>query len=596
MKPKDLLAQITHVESLLNEFSFDELSSDEAGQLKKSFESFKHHLQEKVLTQNGITSESLNNSSSPTGKRSHDKLQRDNQSEASLLVAHVSHEIRTPLNGIIGFTDLLKEDSLSTTQLELVNAIQSASYSLMEIINELLEYSKLSAGLETFESVHFNFYALTRDILYLCKTLIVEEKMNLEADIDTSIPEVLVGDPAKLSQVLLNLLGNAIKFAQKGEIRLRIVLKKQKDGQLLLEFLVSDQGIGIGEEELPYIFDSYRQVGENTSTKYGGTGLGLSIVKEIIVNQGGHITVASNLGEGTTFRFVLPYLVGDKSKLPQKALKKEYLTEGAKLLKGTGILVFEDNLLNQRLIEQRLKKWGCNIWITDNCQYGLHILEKQRIDLVLMDLRMPGMSGFDVTQRIRENENERLRQVPIVALTADFTIQDKEQSELHGINDYILKPYSPDELLLKLIKNKRNMEHIDNIEEMTLTTVPSQDKERESFDLEPILGDCMGDLSLLEELIRLYKQNAIEFIGAAKIHLEQRNFEELEFVLHKIKSGLAMMRTESLHTIVSEMHTSSKEDKDTKHMEFLYGCFLEEYPIVEKKIDDAFEKLKNNSR
>ena len=317
-------------------------------------------------------------------------------------------------------------------------------------------------------------------------------------------------------------------------------------------------------------------------------------MKQIILNLGGDISVSSNLGQGTTFKFVLPYTIGDKTKLPRKNQDKNHLREGAKLVKGMGILVFEDNLLNQRLIEQRLKVWGCRVYVTDNCQYGLHILNQHSIDIVLMDLRMPGMSGFEVAERIRNVKNETVKQIPIIALTADFTIQDKEKSDLNGINDYILKPYSPDELLLKLVKNKSAMKKIESDGELQLTTGSQEVSEPKELSLKSVFEDCMGQMDLLDELVRLYKQNALEFIGAAKCHLQNRDFEALEFVLHKIKSGLAMMQTDSLHSLVVQMHHGCKHERDLKHLEFLYGCFLEEYPKIEKMIDEAVDKLRKN--
>ena len=589
---KDLLSQLSQVESLLNTFSFEKLATDDANQLKKSYLAFKAEVEEMVYAKVNVPIVNPQDPKSNGNGPIQPPLKSAEKGQEAMLIANVSHEIRTPLNGIIGFTDLLKEDHLSETQLERINAIQNASYSLLDIINELLEFSKLSAGLEPFESIHFSFYGLIRDIVFLCNTLITSKKVSLEVDMDPAIPEVILGDPAKLSQVLLNLMGNAIKFVEEGEIALKILLKKESEGQLFLEFIVSDNGIGIDPDQLPFIFDSYQQAAPNTANKYGGTGLGLSIVKQIIINLGGDITVSSNLGQGTTFKFMLPYAIGQKAKLPKTDRDKNHLREGAKLIKGMSILVFEDNLLNQRLIEQRLKKWGCRTYITDNSQYGLNILYNEAIDLVLMDLRMPGMSGFEVTECIRKSDSKTVSQVPIIALTADFTIQDKQKSELKGINDYILKPYSPDELLLKLVKHKNNAKEISPRDTISIISHSESSDADKPFDLVSVFEDCMGQMELLEELVHLYKQNAIEFIGAAKVHLKAKDYEALEFVLHKIKSGLAMMRTDDLHAIVVLMQGHCKGDRDLEQLELLYNRFLDAYPIVEGRIDEAVAQIK----
>jgi len=252
------------------------------------------------------------------------------------------------------------------------------------------------------------------------------------------------------------------------------------------------------------------------------------------------------------------------------------------------ILIFEDNPLNQRLIEQRLKVWGCKTFVSDNGMDGLDILENNKIDLVLMDLRMPVMDGFQVTKKIRENKNIYIRKIPIIALTADFSIKDKEQCSKYGINDYVLKPYSPDELLLKLTKSKKDMEiHIVESKKINPDNALST-----TINLEPILEECLGEVDLLEELVNLYKQNILEFIGNVKVDLKAKNFKSLEFASHKIKPGLAMMKTFSLHAIAEQMHGVSKTNKDLKYMEFLYNCFLDEYPIVEKAIDNEIIRLR----
>lgn len=530
---------------------------------------------------------------SAKGNTSNTSVINNLNSNGELLVAKVSHEIRTPLNGIIGFSDLLMESKLSKEQEQHVSAIQSASYNLMDIINELLEYSKLSAGLEHFESVNFNFYSLVRDVMYLCNTLITEKEVKLEVDMDTKIPEMLVGDPSKLTQILLNLIGNAIKFVNKGDIHIKINLLNQNNKDIVLDFSIIDSGIGISKDHLEHIFDPFRQAEFDTFKKYGGSGLGLSIVKQIIDNLKGNIQVNSKLGVGTTFNFQLPYSCGTNVSKEKNQQYQANINNRKDLVKGMQILVFEDNTLNQKLIEKRLKSWDCVVYITDNAQYGLNILENNKIDLVLMDLRMPVMDGFEVTRRIRSSKNAYVSQIPVIALTADFSIKDKEQCQNNGINDYILKPYSPDELLLKLTTNRAEMKIMDKMENNFENQSSELKKEQTpKIDLDTILKECMGEVELLEELVSLYKQNALEFIGNVKHHLKLEDYENIQFAAHKMKSGLAMMQTFSLHSIVVQMHKTCVSDKDIKFLEFLYNCFLEEYPVVINAIEMEMKKLK----
>ena len=593
MKSKDLLNHLSELEAKLNNFSFEELTSNDASKLKSSFISFKKVLEQKVNQRCNISNSLADGKTlehitdSPIDPNTN-QLRAHNNEE--MLIAMVSHEMRNPLNGIIGFTDLLKESALTSEQLSHANAIHTASNTLMDIINELLEYSKLSAGLEKFEQVDFNFYRIIRDVMYLCNTLIMNKNVSLEVDIDTAIPEVLKGDPSKLSQVLLNLLGNAIKFVDQGGICLGIHLKKQFKNTFQLEFDVTDTGIGISKDDIKHIFDSFKQATPDTFSKYGGSGLGLSIVKQIIENQGGDIKVHSSLGIGTTFTFTLPFQKGNANQLSPTVATNSMNTENVKLIENMRILVFEDNVLNQKLIGQRLKAWKCVSFITENALYGLHVLEHNHIDLVIMDLRMPKMNGFQITKRIRSSENPMVKQVPIIALTADFSLTDKAQCNAYGIDDFILKPYSPDELLSQLIEKRNQMSSLQVVE----SDVINPDLNLKKINLEPILKDCMGEIDLLEELISIYKNNALEFIGKAKLHIQQQDFEELEFAAHKIKSGLAMMQTYGLHAIVDQIYKGCKGVKDFKHLEFLYQCFLEEYPLVEEELNQAIKALKQS--
>lgn len=591
LKTQDLLNQMLRLETTLNEFSFEELNTKEATKLKKSFLSFKNSLESKIF--GPLVSTHIEDQFFEELEETQ-KGSNTTNTDANKLIANVSHEIRTPLNGIIGFADLLKESKLKGEQLEQVNAIQSASYSLMEIINELLEYSKLSAGLEEFESVDFDFHDLVKDVVYLCQTLSASKNIAIHTKIDEAIPETLIGDPSKLSQILLNLVGNAIKFVENGEINVTINLKELKDKKsFILEFSVQDTGIGMTKEQLNHIFDSFKQAEYDTFTKYGGTGLGLSIVKQIIEKLGGTIHVTSKVNVGTTFSFILPYKEGNDSKVPKKNKNTINLQKGRQLVNGTRVLVFEDNLLNQRLIEQRLTTWGCKVYITDSATYGINILKNKKIDIVLMDLRMPNMNGFQITELIRSNKKKYIKEVPIIALSADFSIRDQEQCSEYGINDFILKPYAPDDLLIKLVKNKTKMITVAK-EPKEFIEVKKELVSKKEIDLTPIWQECMGQTELLEELLSLYKKNAQEFITVVKTQLKNNAFEEVGLAAHKIKAGLAMLQTEGLLEIIVQIQNGCKNNVDKKHLEFLYGRFLIEYPIVEKELDVAFNKIKSN--
>jgi CheY-like chemotaxis protein/HPt (histidine-containing phosphotransfer) domain-containing protein len=593
LNPQHLLSQLTRLEHSLNDFSFEELTAKEASHLKKSFQNFRARLENKIYTPSRpyVVNEDGDFQEDSTSENSNKKTSQS--PNAANLIAKVSHEIRTPLNGIIGFTDLLKEDKITKKQLERVNAIQTASYSLLEIINELLEFSRLTEGLERVESVNFNLTSVVDNVIYLCKTLVGGKDIELTTNVAKDVTNRLIGDPSKLSQILLNLLGNAVKFVKKGSIHLSIELDKQSSEKHYLAFTVADTGIGISKENLSHIFESFKQANPNIKAEYGGSGLGLSIVKQIIDSLGGEISVSSVLGKATTFRFVIPYTTGssvDIAKTTPNSPDEEALEE----VKGLRVLVFEDNAINKKLIAQRLRSWNCNSFVTDNALYGLNLLETNQIDLVLMDLKMPDMSGFEITQVIRRSETQSVREIPIIAISADFSYQDHEKCLEHEINDFILKPFSPDELLTKLVKNKNRMKTTLEFESKTINPAFEVYSDATKINLSVILEDCQGQMVLLEELVMLYKQNALEFIGVTKVNLENENLEEIAFAAHKIKSGLAMMQSKSLHAIVEQIQLVCKSNGDRKQLGFLLKCFVEEYPLVEAAIDEQINALKNN--
>lgn len=579
LQTKDLLGQLSDLEATLNGFSFEELSTDDAKALKSSFNRFKSQLNDQIFGADNPKEDSAALPVSTSNKQ-------DNK-----LIAHVSHEIRTPLNGIIGFANLLKEEALTDGQLKKVDAIQSASYTLMEIINEVLEYSKLSAGIEDFDKVDFNIHALVKDVMFLCQTLIVNKSVSLKIDIAKSVPKVLVGDPSKLSQVLLNLIGNSIKFVEKGHISLSIRLKHRRNESFMLHFSVQDTGIGIPEEQLGHIFESYKQAEKDTFQKYGGSGLGLSIVKEIIEKQGGSITVSSSVGEGTTFDFFIPFAKGTRVNIPDNEPKTISTLRGKELLGGTKILIFEDNELNQHLISEQLNKWNCGTFVTDNQKEGLSILKTEEIDIVLMDLKMPKMSGFEISENIRSLQDVKLSQIPIIAFSADFTAKDQELCYKAGINDFLLKPYSLNELMIKLLKRKKDknltLESIRLLQQESIIPVNSTE---EPVDLNGLLAECYGELDMLKELVRLFKQNIYEFIGAVKIAITNEDFEEIKLAAHKIKSGLALFKTLDLKELILGIEENAKKMNITEIRKH-FNQFLQAYPSKEGLIDAELAKL-----
>ena len=578
-KTKDLLGQLAQLEKTVSEFSFEELNANEAKVLKNSFDTFRSSLENHIYSPN---------TTSPMVEETKASDMREQKIDQKQFIAHISHEIRTPLNSIIGFTNLLNEEKLTKSQHKKVDAIQFASNTLLKLINEVLDYSKISSGNTNFESVDFNLHSLLNDVMFLCETLIVDRDIELLVEIDENVPKIIKGDPSKLSQVLLNLLGNSVKFVHKGFIKLEVFSSKTFNGGCELEFSVADTGIGISQEKIKTIFNSYTQAENDTSSKYGGTGLGLTITKEIIEKLQGNIEIDSTVDSGTTVTFRVPYPLGNNIHT-SKNTNNDSTLEGKRVLAGTKIMVFEDNQMNQRLIVEQLTKWGCKVYSNLSLPKSLKTLESKDIDLILMDLKMPGQNGFEVSKIIREHSNTKVNTIPIVAFSADFTEQDSKDCKAIGINDFLLKPYTLEQLMKTILDNK-NIK-LEQAEYSALLQKPMiEPKETTVVDLNHLLKECFGEIDMLNELVKLFKLNAIEFIGNVKIHLKTENLKEIALSAHKLKAGFAMVKADGMRKLIVDLEASCKAHQPEKVKE-LYELFLTDYPLLEENLDMDLKAL-----
>ncbi|WP_324027488.1 ATP-binding protein [Maribacter sp. BPC-D8] len=579
-KTKDLLGQLSQLERTVSEFSFEELNAAEAKALKGSFNTFRSSLERHIFSPK---------SDQIVTKKIEVTATENQQISEKQFITHVSHEIRTPLNSIIGYANLLKEEKLTRGQHKKVDAIQFASNTLLKLINEVLEYSKLSSGNNNFETVDFNLHSLLKDVMFLCETLILDRKIELLIDIDENVPKIIKGDPSKLSQILLNLLGNSVKFVHQGFIKLEVFTKEQVNNECLIEFSVVDTGIGISKEKIKTIFKGYTQAEDDTSKKYGGTGLGLTITKEIIDKLNGEIEIDSTINSGTTVLFRMPYVIGSATTVPRKSLKQDTKKKNSGLLAGTEILVFEDNIMNQHLIVEQLTKWGCKVHVDVDLDKGLYLLSSRKIDLILMDLKMPNQNGFEVSKAIRDHKNKKVNSVPIIAFSADFTEQDSKDCKEIGINDFLLKPYTLDDLMSTIVKNKKlNSEHTDFASILQKPMIEL--KETTVVNLNNLLKDCFGEIDMLNELLKLFKLNAIEFIGNVKIHLKTENLKEIALSAHKLKAGFAMIKADGMRKLIVELESSCKTNQPEKVKE-LYKIFLNDYPLLEENLNNELEKM-----
>ena len=365
------------------------------------------------------------------------KMAEQTQAFQEQFLANMSHEIRTPMNGIKGMTDLLLKTQLNDEQKDFTKTIKRSSDSLLVIINDILDLSKIQAGKLTIEKINFNIREVLENVKGIFKYLLNEKGLILELSIHPDVPTILNGDPHRLNQILVNLLSNAIKFTASGSIDIKVSIEEKIEKEIILNFTITDTGIGIEKDNLNKIFDSFAQANMSTSRKYGGTGLGLSISRQLLELQGGKISVESEINKGSIFKFTIPYNYNqaDRSRLFIDKDSKEYHS----LLNGKKFLVVEDNEVNQKVTRHVLQQAGGMVDIAHNGLEAIALLEKSAdYDVIIMDLQMPQMGGCEATAHIR---NVMKLSMPIIAMTANALTGEKEKCIEIGMSDYISKPF-----------------------------------------------------------------------------------------------------------------------------------------------------------
>ncbi|MGD0582021.1 MAG: PAS domain S-box protein [Bacteroidales bacterium] len=368
-----------------------------------------------------------------------------------LFMSTMSHEIRTPLNEVIGISNLLMQTNPNDDQVDLIKTLRFSANHLMTLVNDVLDYNKMESGKIVFEQTQFNLTDFLDEMKRSYSFRANEKKLEFNIIKDDKVPSEVTGDQIRLNQILSNLLSNALKFTLKGSINVRIEELERINHQSRIQFTVIDTGIGIPEDKHAEIFDSFTQASADTTRRFGGTGLGLAICKKLVELQGGTISVESVPDKGSSFTFNL--LFGVPSQL--KAKSTDGRAETFKALEGKKILVAEDNKINFFVASRFLTGWGVNVSHAENGQLALEMIAKEDFDLILMDLHMPILDGIEASRIIRNSTNPRIRNIPIIALTAAIMSESHDRIEDLNINDYVLKPFKPQDLYDRILKHIR---------------------------------------------------------------------------------------------------------------------------------------------
>ena len=444
-------------------------------------------------------------------------------------LSNMSHEIRTPMNAIIGFTKVLLKTEVSSKQKEYLQAIKLSGDSMIVLINDILDLAKVDAGKMIFEQVPFKMAISLSAMLHLFETKIREKNLGLIKEYDKNIPEVLVGDPVRLHQIILNLVSNAVKFTNKGKITVNMRLLKEDAEKVTIGFSISDTGIGIAENKIVKIFENFQQASSGTSRLYGGTGLGLAIVKQLVEAQGGSIKVKSKVNEGSTFSFELNFL-----KTKADAEIDLGLLELDADMKNISVLVAEDIPLNQLLMRTLLDDFGFECDIASNGKIAIEKLRNKSYNIILMDLQMPEMNGFEATDYIR---NIMKSKIPIIALTADVTTVDLAKCKAVGMNDYIAKPVDERLLYSKIVGTVKKSMQMEGFRE----TANEEAKKLKCIDLDYLNRRTKSNPKLMMEMISLYLEQTPTLISTMKESLVIKDWSSLYAAVHKMIPSFSIM-------------------------------------------------------